>query len=98
MTRARPGIDGCNECGVRVLYGLTVHGDVIALDPAPGVGPLVVAWDCTDTPRVRVQPGGQLRDGEHRYARHVFSCIALAPVVELFPAPRPPERRHASAR
>lgn len=105
MTRKRPGIDGCGECGLRVLYALTAAGDVIAVDPAPGAGPLVVAWDSTDTPRVRQQPRGRLRDGEHRYARHVLACPALAPVVELFPAPAPvqvppqsPARRHASAR
>lgn len=94
MTRTRPGIDGCNECGIQVLFGLTTAGDVIALEPAPNAGPLVVTWDCTDTPRVRDQPGGRLREGEHRYARHVLSCIALAPVVELFP-PQPPARRRA---
>jgi hypothetical protein len=101
VTTARPGIDGCGDCGVRVLFALTVQGDVIALDPDPGAGPLVVMWDCTDTPRVRSQPGGRLRDGEHRYARHVLSCIALAPVVDLFPAPLPSQptaRRHARAR
>lgn len=105
MTRRRPGIDGCTECGLRVLYALAASGDVIAVDPAPSGGPLVVAWDSTDMPRVREQPGGRLRDGEHRYARHVMSCPALAPVVPLRPVPPPrypaspvAPRRSASAR
>lgn len=102
--RPSPGLGGCPECGIRVLYALSAAGDLIALDEGQD-GPVAVRWDRTGTPRVRpVKPGYQTGDGEHRFRLHSRSCIALAPVADLAAERdrrrcRPdPGRRRASAR
>jgi hypothetical protein len=81
--RPRPGTGPCPDCNARVLFALTVTGDLIALSTGAD-GPWAVAWDSTDTPRGRrVDPGYQTRDGEHRFHPHDWSCAALATVSDL---------------
>lgn len=88
MTSIYAGLDDCPDCHVRVLFAVDVHGDLVPLDTGQD-GPVVVRWDCTDTPRVRpCPPGWQKPHGvdEHRFRLHRDSCKALARVVELRPA------------
>jgi hypothetical protein len=81
--RPRPGTGPCPDCQERVLFALTVTGDLIALSTGAD-GPWAVAWDSTNTPRGRrVGPGYQPRDGEHRFNPHAWSCLALATVTDL---------------
>lgn len=100
--RPRPGLGGCPDCGLRVLFALNVNGDLVALDEGRD-GPVAVRWDCTGTPRVRpVKPNYRPKEDEHRFRLHNRSCIALASVVDLAAVrqlrPGPDrQRRHAHA-
>lgn len=97
MTSIYAGLGDCPDCHVRVLFAVDVNGDLVPLDTGQD-GPVVVRWDCTDTPRVRPCPlGWRKPDGidEHRFRLHRDSCAALARVVPLRPAP---SSTHATAR
>ena len=102
------GIGDCPDCHVRVLFAMDADGELVALDTGPD-GPVVVRWDCTDTPRVRACPPGWRKPkgvDEHRFGLHRESCAALARVHDIGSAPSAvrraarsgPARRTASAR
>ena len=104
-----PGFGRCADCDGRVLFALTVSGDVLSFDAAFEDGPWAVAWDCTRTPRCRPRGrSGDIREGEYLYRQHAAACPASAePLATVAPmtrplrrrtAPRPTPRRTASAR
>lgn len=99
------GIGDCPDCHVRVLFAVDADGGLVPLDEGQD-GPVVVRWDCTDTPRVRLCPPGWRKPrgiDEHRFRLHRDSCKALARVRDIGSArstrrPAAAERRAASAR
>lgn len=85
MTSMYAGIGDCPDCHVRVLLAVAVDGGLVLLDEGAD-GPVVVRWDCTDTPRVRLCPPGWRKPrgiDEHRFRLHRDSCKALARVREI---------------
>lgn len=106
MKIPRPhGVDDCPKCDKRVLFAYGPDGQRAAIDPAPGTGPLAVAWSADWVPTFReVADNGQLALGEHLFAPHPEDCDKPAVVVPISAARMLRvraviiERRTASAR